>query len=359
MKTSLREEVEAQVKEELSARYEQSMNNLVEAMDNMLTDTVNKHAQQSFEEIKGLKQQRQDLTRTVKEVRKEYKDKMAAHTVAMESFVLSQLTDHVKALAEEKKVTEALQTKLAVKTQKVKEAYSAQAKARVEQLQSFVTAKLAEELSKIRSTEKSLQESKVVALKQLREHKMALNHQTAQRINNLERFVIEQLNKEVTEFKTDKDALVEMKVRLATESKVKLEETRKAFIERASKLVESTVESHLRKEMVQLKEDVRAARENVFGRRLFEAYQAEFMASYFGEGSQVKKLTKKLDEANAHLGKVTSLLESKDAQIAASQRKIAISEEKSNPRENTQRFATSFEQGQERGHGKPPRDCQN
>jgi hypothetical protein len=270
VRASLREEVTNEIREEFSRRYEQDKSNLVEAMDNMLSDAVKKHATESFEAAKALKEERVKLTKAIKETRSAYKQKITSHMKTLETFVLSQLKPQMA----------------------------------------------------------SLTESKVAVVKKLREHRLALNAQAAKRINTLESFVVEQLRKEVTEFKQDKDKLVEMKVRMATEAKSKLEETRKQFIERASKLVETTVESHLRKEMTQLKEDIRAARENIFGRRLFEAFQAEFMTSYLSEGTRVKKLTDSLKETEAKLTEVNrKLAESKD-QIEQAQRRVVISEER-------------------------------
>jgi hypothetical protein len=56
---------------------------------------------------------------------------------------------------------------------------------------------------------------------------------------------------------SNRNALVEARVRLVAESKAKLDETKKAFIARASKLVESTIESQIRNELTQLKEDIK------------------------------------------------------------------------------------------------------
>lgn len=270
VKSSLKEEVEANVREEFARRYEQDKNNLVEAMDNMLSDAVTKHAKESYEATKALKEERVKLTKAIKETRAAYKARVSNHMKTLEAFVLSQLKPQME----------------------------------------------------------SLTESKVKVIKKLREHRVALNQQTVKRINTLESFVVDHLKKEITDFKQDKDALVEMKVKMASEAKAKLDETKTAFIERASKLVEKTVESHLRKEMTQLKEDIRGARENIFGRRLFEAFQAEYMTSYLSEGTRVKKLSDTLKETEQKLAEATQKLSSSKTLMEQAQRRVQLSEER-------------------------------
>jgi hypothetical protein len=50
------------------------------------------------------------------------------------------------------------------------------------------------------------------------------------------------------------------------------------------------VSRHLKAELNQLQEDIKVARENNFGRRIFEAYAAEFGATHLNEKAEVRKL---------------------------------------------------------------------
>jgi hypothetical protein len=72
-------------------------------------------------------------------------------------------------------------------------------------------------------------------------------------------------------------------------------------LDRATKVVESTVESHLRKELSQLKTDLVEARQNIFGRKLFEAFQSEYMTSYLSDGTKAKQLSNELLSVKAQL----------------------------------------------------------
>lgn len=152
-------------------------------------------------------------------------------------------------------------------------------------------------------------------IKELREDKRRLEEQTA----TLEEFIVEALSSEITEFYEDKKDLAETKVKLIRESKASLEKTKKDFIEKSARLVSETVSSTLEREMSTLKEDIDMARKNDFGRKIFEAFSAEFSNSYINENSEMSRLQKVLDlkdkqlaEAKQLAQKAKTLAESKD-----------------------------------------------
>jgi hypothetical protein len=71
-----------------------------------------------------------------------------------------------------------------------------------------------------------------------------------------------------------------------------------------------------------LKEDIKVARENNFGRRIFEAYSAEFGATHLNENAEVRKLQDviaakdaKLSEAIRFAKRATVLVESKEREL--------------------------------------------
>lgn len=144
-----------------------------------------------------------------------------------------------------------------------------------------------------------------------------------QAVNRLEKFVMRALAEELAEFAADKRDLVETKVKLVSEAKEKLENLQKQFISRGSKLVEATVTNTIKAELGQLKEDIKVARENNFGRRLFEAFASEFSATHLNENAEIRKLRNvmskletKLVESTAKAERAKSLLESRDREIA-------------------------------------------
>jgi hypothetical protein len=139
----------------------------------------------------------------------------------------------------------------------------------------------------------------------------------------LEKFVVRALAEELTEFAEDKKDLINTKVKLVAEAKEKLESLQTQFVRRASSMVKEAVTTTVRAEMTQLKEDIKIARENNFGRRLFEAFATEFSATHLNEHAEIRKLKNdvaamatKLGEATAEVEEKATLAESKDREIA-------------------------------------------
>jgi hypothetical protein len=171
-------------------------------------------------------------------------------------------------------------------------------------LNKFITEAVAKEVKELHAEKKALKEN----------------------FTKLENFLLKQLAEEIREFRADKKSLVEQKVKMVTEGKQKLQETKAQFIKRAAQIIESNIEKTLRAEITQFKEDIRVARENDFGRKIFESVAAEFMTSYLNEGTELRKMQKVLESKNKELATLTesvkkskSLMESMDTKLRATQ----------------------------------------
>ena len=113
---------------------------------------------------------------------------------------------------------------------------------------------------------------------------------------------------------------------MVAEGKQKLQETKEKFIKRAATIIESNIEKTLRTEITQFKDDIRIARENDFGRKIFESVAAEFMTSYLNEGTEISKMqkiveskTNEMKALQATVKKSQTLVESMDSKLKASQ----------------------------------------
>ena len=169
----------------------------------------------------------------------------------------------------------------------------------------------------------------------------------ASKFGKLEKFVVEALAQEIAEFYRDKQDLAETKVRLVREGRAEIKKVKQEFVTRAAKMVESVVTKNLSSEITSLKEDIEAARRQDFGRKLFEAFAAEYSSSYLNEKSETAKLLKVIDlkdlamkEAAEAVVKAEQILESKQAEIRAlkeSQERKAIMSELLAPLNGEQR----------------------
>ena len=233
-----REQIRAEIREEFAGRYEHDKGVMVEALDKMVTESLQAEIREFADE----------------------KTQLAADRVRF--------------------------------NQRMKESAG--------KFDQFLVAKLAEEIKELRGDRRVQKES----------------------VSRLENFVISALSEEIKEFAKDKQEVVETKVRLVAEAKGKLEQLQQQFVAKSAELVKESVAKKLESELTQLKEDIQVARENNFGRRLFEAFASEFAITHLNENNEIAKLRKEVEEqkqavaeARAQAEDTVKLVESKDREI--------------------------------------------
>lgn len=269
-------EIDAKLQEDYARRYEHDHGVLVEAMDRLLTDTIKSELTEFAEDRKLLAAERVKLNKGIVEARREYNAKLREHTNLLQAFVLKQLKSEMVEFAQDKKSLDVQRQQMAL---------------------------------------------------ELKEARNSYKRQLQERLTKLESFVLKQLTEELSEFHADKQALIEQRIKLVKMGKAKIAETQKAFVARASNLIEQTVTTGLRKEFSEFKNDIKAARENNFGRRIFEAFATEYMASYLSEGSEVKKLQTQLKESNDQISKIKSELDGKIKLVEDANTKAILAED--------------------------------
>ena len=176
----------------------------------------------------------------------------------------------------------------------------------------------------VKMTEKSAKFETFMATK-LAEELAELNEdRKAQTVTleKLQKFVVNALAEEISEFHKDKQSVVETKVKLVAEGKNQLAQLKDKFINRASKLVQKTVTQNLNNELTQLKEDIEQARQNNFGRKLFETFAAEFATSHLNENADIKDLQKQVEDVKAQLAESTKSIDEKTALVESKQAEI-------------------------------------
>ena len=177
---------------------------------------------------------------------------------------------------------------------------------------SFMVTKLAEEISELRKDRKQHNEG----------------------LQKLEGFIVHALAREIQEFATDKRDVVETKVRLVREARGQLETLKARFVTESAQKMSQSVSRHLKAELSQLQEDIRVARENNFGRRIFEAYASEFGATHLNEKAEVRKLHDTIANKDAKLAEAIKLIRNAKVLNESKEREIRMIKE-SNEREST------------------------
>jgi len=270
-------------------------------------DVVSEEVRASIEEAwdAKIKENKQQVTAELREeFAKKYEHDKATMVEAIDQMVSERLASEMDEFVDDRKQLAEAKAKYAVAMRE-----------NANLLQKFVTQQLTKEVSELHEDQKAM----------------------ADKFAKLEEFVVEALAKEIAEFHEDHKDLAETKVRLIREAKTKFAEVQKSFVKKSAELVSETVSKSLTKEMSQLKEDIDAARQNDFGRRLFEAFANEYSTSLLNEKSEVSKLMKvlkvkeqQLEEAKARSAEAKRIIESKDAEkrrlVEAAERKDTINE---------------------------------
>lgn len=218
----------------------------------------------------------------------------------------------------DKMVTEGLQselTQIAAEKQQLAEdrvRFQTKMKESAQKFNGFLVTKLAEEIGELRKDRKM----------------------HAEGLAKLEGFVVSALAKEITEFAKDKRDVVETKVRLVREARDKLTTLKTRFVKESAQKMSQAVSRHLKAELTQLQEDIKVARENNFGRRIFEAYAAEFGATHLNEKAEVKKLHAMIAHKDQRLAEAIRLSEKAKVLVENKERELRMIRE-SNERQST------------------------
>ena len=149
----------------------------------------------------------------------------------------------------------------------------------------------------------------------------------------LEKFIVRALAEEIKEFAQDKQAVVETKVRLVSEAKKKLAELQNRFITNSARLVKESVSTKLGAELTQLKEDIQIARENMFGRRIFEAFASEFSLTHLNENRELQKLKQVIDQQQEQIAEATKAKDEAAQLVESREREIRVIKESAERKE--------------------------
>jgi hypothetical protein len=212
----------------------------------------------------------------------------------------------------------------------------------VEALDKMVTDGLAAEIQQVAAEKRSLAEDRVKFQSKIKESATKFNSfmvtklaeeigelrkdrkMHAEGLEKLESFMVHALAREIQEFAKDKRDVVETKVRLVREARSKLEGLKARFVKESAEKMSKAVSRHLKAELNQLQEDIKVARENNFGRRIFEAYASEFGATHLNEKAEVRKLYSQLAEKDNKLAEAIKLTEKAKVLVESKEREVRM-----------------------------------
>ena len=235
-----KDNVAAEMREEMKTRYNEDLAKLTEAMDTMIQNVISEQMQEVYEEKRKLVEDRVTLRKT------------------MSNF------------------------------------------------SEFANSVLAEEVKTMRKESKHLNES----------------------FDKFMQFSNRIMAEELKEFHEEKRQLVETRVRLIAEGNKKIEEARKNFIQRTAETAAQYISETTEKHLGELKSELKEAKQNMFGRKIFEAFANEFYSKQYNESSILKELNEAVKDAENEAIQVKVKLKEAQDMNKQYQRKIDIMEDK-------------------------------
>ena len=263
----------------------------------------------------------------------------------VESGVMTEETQSVIEAAFSKKIEENRDQVTAQLREEFAQKYTHDKGVMVEAIDKMLSERLAAEMAELVEDKKALAEAKVAYQHKMKSDAKVLEsfilgqlgkelvefqndrQKVTENFHKLEQFVVHALAKEINEFAVDKKDLAETKVKLVREAKSKFEEIKSKFIQRSAAVVQEAVTNKLNSEIKQLKEDIDSARENSFGRRLFEAFAQEYSGSYLNEKSETSKLLKVIEKKEQELAEAKNAISQKDTIVESKDREIRVAKD--------------------------------
>jgi hypothetical protein len=263
----------------------------------------------------------------------------------VESGVMTEETTQVVEAALHAKIQETRDQVTAELREEFAQKYTHDKTVMVEAIDKMLSDRLTVEMTELHNDKKALAEAKAHYTQRISEDAKKLEgfvikqlgkelvefqgdrQKVSENFAKLENFVVHALAKEIGEFAADKKDLAETKVKLVREAKHKFGDIKQRFIQQAAKVVESTVTTKLTSEIKQLKEDIDSARNNDFGRKIYEAFAQEFAGSFLNEKSETSKLLTIIKKKENELAEAKQSIAEKASLVESTQRDLRVTKD--------------------------------
>lgn len=324
-----RREITNQVREDLAQRLEDEKAIMVEATDLSITEALNEQTTEADKKFRELKEAHEVAKARYEAHISSLKETAKKQLKTIEAFVGKKLGEELKEFNQDRQEVREARVKYAQIISESRDVLKEQLVARTAQLDSFVLGKLKEHITALEQTKSEVLAEGVAKAEALEAERAALKESNSASMAKVQQFITRKLAEELAEFDIDKRALVEQRVKLAEEAKSKLAETQKAFIKKAAGMVNEQVTTIIASELKSLHEDLERNRQNTFGRRIFEAIQAEFKSQHFNETAEIKQLNSLVESLQGELTNTKSALVESKAEFDKASRKAVLAEEAS------------------------------
>lgn len=135
------------------------------------------------------------------------------------------------------------------------------------------------------------------------------------------------LAEELKDFHQEKRELVETRVKLIAEGSKQIAEARANFIKRTAETAATYIAETTEKNLNALKGELLEAKQNMFGRKIFEAFSNEFYSKQYNESSILRELNESVKEAEEEAISAKVALSEARKEAENAKRKVRIMED--------------------------------
>lgn len=304
------EENKKALREEMSGGDTTDMVYLTQAAEALIKETLevqSKEAERIKQEVVAEQERAVSKLRKankvyaiVKEKTKALEESLERQAQAASSFVAEVLTKELKEFHESRREDVANLRKELAESKREREELKRIEQKRAKEAHSFVIETLQDEIRELHDDRKRMLES----------------------VEKLEYVTISQLSEELSEFQEDKRALKEARIELELDAQRKIQDFKDEFVKKTAPAAAKLVSETLHSELTSLKQSLNEARENNFGRRIFEAFAAEYSSSVFNENSLNSRLHTQLKESSKNIAKLQAIIEKQSSELNTKERKL-------------------------------------
>lgn len=252
----------------------------------------------------------------------------------------SSLSDEAKQLIQEA-WNEEKQAVAAEMREEMKGRYQEDLAKLTEGLDKMVTQVISEEMNAVYDEKAKLVEDRVTLRKTLGNFGAFANGVLAEEVKqmrNERKLVQESLSKfagfsnrilaeELKDFHHEKRQLVETRVKLIAQGAQQINEAKQRVINRITETSAQYIAETTHNNLKELKTELREARQNMFGRKIFEAFANEFYNNQYKENSILRSLNESIKQKESEVIDMKMKLQESEAQVDAAKKKMRIMED--------------------------------
>jgi hypothetical protein len=302
-----KKELEESIRQEYAEKYRADHDALLFATEEMITNSLSEHFAQNEHRINELSELKQTLENTAFDYQTSLATKLKESVKSSEAYFESIIKNHLNDFQNDVDAVGDLRIKAAKAINEAQDFYKAQFIKEQKSLRDFTIKKLQEHMTILENKSTHLSRVKSQLIENARELNVKRKKQLSEHLKAFDKAAVKRLYESIRDLNDERQQVANTRVAIVTEGRERIALAEKQLVKRFAKSVDHFTTTALVENINELKNEIAIARNNGFGKKVFESFVSEFLSSHFSDGTQ----TKQLIESLKHKDNEIKLLESK------------------------------------------------